>query len=338
VYATPSLIDNPADYLPAGTSYARVIERTETYASREDVHQENPSERHGHPDANVYVTVLERDVIDGEPYYRVSWNWGEPVRWIAKSALSFDLPLSRLRGIELARYQDKHLAMTYVDSAPVLTAPVGMGEAELVATLERYHYMTVERETHVSPVVLSEVDLSKKQLDPTWQLIGTWYKIGPEQWLHSAYVRNLIPSDRPEPVAEDERWIEISLDEQSLIAHEGDTPVFGTLTSTGRRGRETVTGLFRPWYQLRWSPLRGRSFGLAYDLAAVPYVVYFEEAYAWHGTYWHDRFGTRQSAGCVNLSPFDAEWLFEWAEPPHPPGELALRPDDDNPGTWVYVH
>jgi lipoprotein-anchoring transpeptidase ErfK/SrfK len=31
---------------------------------------------------------------------------------------------------------------------------------------------------------------------------------------------------------------------------------------------------------------------------------------------WHDRFGVPTSHGCVNLSPADAEWLFDFTRTP----------------------
>jgi lipoprotein-anchoring transpeptidase ErfK/SrfK len=56
----------------------------------------------------------------------------------------------------------------------------------------------------------------------------------------------------------------------------------------------------------------------AYDHRDVPWVAYFSEGYALHAAYWHDDFGTPKSHGCVNLSPADARWLFQWTEPPVP--------------------
>ncbi|MCS6911273.1 MAG: L,D-transpeptidase, partial [Anaerolineales bacterium] len=32
-----------------------------------------------------------------------------------------------------------------------------------------------------------------------------------------------------------------------------------------------------------------------------------------HGQYWHDGLGYKRSHGCVNLSPLDARWLYNWA-------------------------
>jgi lipoprotein-anchoring transpeptidase ErfK/SrfK len=60
----------------------------------------------------------------------------------------------------------------------------------------------------------------------------------------------------------------------------------------------------------------------AYYLEDVPWTMYFDEARALHGAYWHNGYGYPRSHGCVNLSPGDARWLYEWAEL----------------GDWVYVH
>jgi lipoprotein-anchoring transpeptidase ErfK/SrfK len=54
----------------------------------------------------------------------------------------------------------------------------------------------------------------------------------------------------------------------------------------------------------------------------VPWALYFNQAVSFHAAYWHNDFGYHHSHGCVNLSPLDARWLWEWA------------PDD----LWVWVH
>jgi lipoprotein-anchoring transpeptidase ErfK/SrfK len=56
----------------------------------------------------------------------------------------------------------------------------------------------------------------------------------------------------------------------------------------------------------------GRLLGYDYYLENVPYVMYFYQDYALHGTYWHNNFGTPMSHGCVNLPTADAGWLFNW--------------------------
>ena len=55
-----------------------------------------------------------------------------------------------------------------------------------------------------------------------------------------------------------------------------------------------------------------------YELPGVPWTCFFHEAgYAFHGTYWHDNFGTPMSRGCVNMRIDEAKWLFRWVRPLH---------------------
>ena len=64
-----------------------------------------------------------------------------------------------------------------------------------------------------------------------------------------------------------------------------------------------------------------------YEVSEVPWATRFRSGLYFHAAYWHDRFGTPQSHGCVNLSPTDAKWVYEWSEPTMPPGwnELEVR-------------
>ena len=54
-----------------------------------------------------------------------------------------------------------------------------------------------------------------------------------------------------------ERWVDVELGSQILVAHEGITPVFATLVSTGRpwRGHETPRGEFRVWIKMATSTM-----------------------------------------------------------------------------------
>ena len=114
-------------------------------------------------------------------------------------------------------------------------------------------------------------------------------------------------------VAAGERWIHVNLSTQTLVAFEGDTPVFETLVSSGLPQWPTVTGLYRTYMKYESQTMNGYLLGYDYYLPDVPYVMYFYEDYAIHGTYWHNSFGTPMSHGCVNVSTPDAGWLFNWA-------------------------
>lgn len=106
-----------------------------------------------------------------------------------------------------------------------------------------------------------------------------------------------------------ERWIDVNLSEQRVYAYEGDVVVNSFIVSTGVAQTPTVTGNYRIWAKVRVQDMSGPG----YYLRDVPYVMFFYEDYALHGTYWHNNFGTPMSRGCVNLKVDDAAWLFSWA-------------------------
>jgi lipoprotein-anchoring transpeptidase ErfK/SrfK len=110
-----------------------------------------------------------------------------------------------------------------------------------------------------------------------------------------------------------EKWIDVNLTNQTVIAYEGQIPVFRALASTGIWKYPTIAGTFNIYVKYEKTRMTGGSGVDAYDLLDVPYVMYFHGGYGLHGTYWHNNFGTPMSHGCVNLSIRDAEWLFNWA-------------------------
>jgi lipoprotein-anchoring transpeptidase ErfK/SrfK len=107
-----------------------------------------------------------------------------------------------------------------------------------------------------------------------------------------------------------ERWIDVDLSNQRLVAYEGDSPVYQVIVSTGLPGTPTVTGQYRIYVKY---PAQTMS-GPGYYLPDVPYVMYFYLGYGIHGTYWHNNFGQPMSHGCVNAPTPDAQWLYNWAE------------------------
>lgn len=154
-------------------------------------------------------------------------------------------------------------------------------------------------------------------------------------------------SPRPDEVGAGEKWIDVDLTHQTLVAYEGDTPVFATLVSTGRiedpddpaQNHATPSGTFRITSKHLAGMMDGdNAIDGPYSIEDVPYVMYFELAYAFHTAFWHNRFGRTKSHGCVNMSPRDARHLFGWADPPLPEGWHGAYPTEETPGTWVHVH
>lgn len=142
-----------------------------------------------------------------------------------------------------------------------------------------------------------------------------------------------------------ERWVEVDLSEQKLFAWEGEKKFLETLVSTGLPWYPTPKGEFRIWTKFHHTKMEGGSGRHYYYLPNVPYVMFFENSkvagykgYSLHGTYWHDDFGTPRSHGCVNLPTPIAEKLFYWTTPDVPDGKLAMRANNDNPGTRIVIH
>jgi hypothetical protein len=159
-----------------------------------------------------------------------------------------------------------------------------------------------------------------------------WYMIGPNQWVEQRFVAKFFRIDRPEGVAPDARWVAVDLYEQTLVAYEGDTPVFATVISTGLPTTETNEGLFDIWASLPADGMSGATGAPnAYAVESVPWVMYFDDGISLHGTYWHDLFGYRQSRGCVNLTVSDARWMYGWVHN----GNFNSM---ENANVQVYVH
>lgn len=119
------------------------------------------------------------------------------------------------------------------------------------------------------------------------------------------------PPPAAEPVAPSgPRRIVVDLSDQLLTAFQGDVPLRTFVVSTGSPWTPTPTGTYAIYARL---PLQDM-FGPGYALDDVPDVQYFTGAYAIHGAYWHNEFGRPMTHGCVNMLPWDARWLWDWAD------------------------
>ncbi|HRN50237.1 MAG TPA: L,D-transpeptidase family protein [Anaerolineales bacterium] len=113
----------------------------------------------------------------------------------------------------------------------------------------------------------------------------------------------------PRGVGPNERWIDVNLTNQTLEAYEGSVLIRSFVISSGRPATPTVTGTFKIWIKVRIQDMSGPG----YYIRDVPWVMYFYGDYGIHGTWWHNNFGTPMSAGCVNMTTEDAQWMFNWA-------------------------
>jgi lipoprotein-anchoring transpeptidase ErfK/SrfK len=169
-----------------------------------------------------------------------------------------------------------------------------------------------------------------------------WYEITDERLRVSYAVPakhiRMVQPDELTPISPnihpDEKHLQVAIEEQTVTAYEGDNIVFQTAASTGvhtdgptTNGIPTDTPIGR-FHIGNKMPSRHMGDGTnssdiyAYELPGVPWNMFFvSTGVAFHGAYWHNNFGYRMSAGCVNLRPEDAKWLFRWTTPVMEPGE-----------------
>jgi hypothetical protein len=135
------------------------------------------------------------------------------------------------------------------------------------------------------------------------------------------------------------KWVLVDLSQQTLTAYEGETAVYATLISGGKNHKDSQThaGLYQVEHKMAYSDMHGEPDD-PYDVDRVPYTLYFNKDEALHGTYWHNRFGSPASHGCINLALADARWLFDWAPPQLPESWHTIDPRAAGRGSlWVFV-
>lgn len=255
------------------------------------------------PNGNIIRTVGEGltlvsylGVLDG--WVQVRANEWVPI----DETRTYDV--SAFSGVEISAPLARPFAWILVPSHP--SSSPGGPENEAYPKLERYDL----------------VNIYGIEIVDGWE----WYLVGPDQWIQQIRVAKVKPVQRPAEVGANEQWLAVDLFEQTLVAYIGDRMVYATLVSTGLPQWSTYEGLFRIYQRWQNGPMSGAAgwLGDAYYIENIANIMYFDNDIALHAAYWHDKFGYRQSRGCVNLSLMDAHWIYEWT-----------REDED---TWVYVY
>lgn len=124
----------------------------------------------------------------------------------------------------------------------------------------------------------------------------------------------LIPRHAQAQIYTTDKLITVDTGKQRLYAWEGGQIQKEFPVSTGMRYTPTVKGNFKIWLKNEKQNMKGSYPPYEpYFLKDVPYVMFFKGDYAIHGTYWHNKFGSRASHGCVNMRVDDAKWVYDWA-------------------------
>lgn len=114
----------------------------------------------------------------------------------------------------------------------------------------------------------------------------------------------------PAPPTQEGKAISVDISKQIAYAWlDGELQYFAKVSS-GKGGHKTPTGNFKVYGKSRDQKMSGADFYLPH----IPFILWYNGDYSFHGTYWHNNFGTPMSHGCSNLSVQDAKWFFEFAE------------------------
>ena len=246
-----------------------------------------------------YVSIYNQAKVKGEWYYLIAenlWMPGEQAEYVGS--------VSGFQGLKFERTPETGFGWVLYE-VESRTGPGGEESRPTGKVYSRYH-----------PLQVYEVQDGGEV---------SWLLIGPGEWIPANKTAWQDPQPEIPRGVEGSRWISINLAQQILSVYEEGELVYATLTATGVEGFWTRPGSFRIKSKLETETMRG-SFAADrsdyYYLEDVPWTMYFDQSRALHGAYWHDNFGTPQSKGCVNLSPGDSHFLFQWAEE----------------GDWVHVY
>lgn len=261
---------------------------------------------------------------------------------------------SSFRGVDLQRHK---LPLTFIRKEP--RQKWRLAGRAVVPAAER-----VELRDGDDPWVEVKGPGKLERLDETWSRLSWVGLTGRSRWqrgkrfLETREAGTWIAYEDATPVVPraprgfeldaGEKWIDVSIYRGTLVAYEGERPVFATLISPGLNGYQrkkgpkkknsTPSGTFRIEWKHRSTTMTPDPEKLSYYLTDVPYTQFFHMPFALHAAYWHDRFGEPKSGGCVNLSLKDARWLFDWTEPSVPEGWYGVRSGGSRgEGTWVRV-
>jgi len=270
------------------------------------------------------VAIVEQRPLGGEYYGRTNRGL-----WVPMRDLGAARPI-RFRGVRIG---DQHLQ---TPKGTIAFAWIYVDRAQLYARRGSWFVPTAKTKARFEQVAFLER-----------QTVGSrsYVRIDETNWIAAKSIRHptiATPPANP-PMAPRQRWIDIELASQTLVAYEGSKPVYATLISTGKRRRgplATPKGTHRIWVKLLTSVMDNLENEWAsryYRIEDVPYVQYFAKGVGLHAAFWHRSFGRVRSHGCVNLTPLDAYWLFWWTGPHLPAGWTAVLPTSHDQGTVVRV-
>jgi len=240
------------------------------------------------PKNPAYVAILDNQSVDGKSFAEL-----ESGKWMDAADLQFVSP-SIFAGILLNQPVDFRFGWVLRDTESIDAAD---------APVHLYSRYEVIREV------------------PSRIQRPGYISVGDDEWLPEDALA-LTDARVPQEAGRYQcRFIHVDLAQQILRAYDDCLLVFATLVSTGANPAWTPPGWFYVNHKDEDAYLNSPQDTIStYYLESVPYFMSYYGDLGLHGVYWHNDFGTPVSHGCINLSPADSRWLYEWAGI----GELVL--------------
>jgi hypothetical protein len=165
------------------------------------------------------------------------------------------------------------------------------------------------------------------------------------EWFRSLDLMVVVKRHKfPEFVKAGQKWLDVSIANQTLTAYEGTKPIFATLISSGRdqlkdpqTSASTARGIFKVLSKHVTRARDSREVGGGFDVADAPWVMEFEPGFALTGMYWGEGVGEAQGFHDIGLSPIDAHRIWIWADPQLPDGWHGVYEGIGGGTTFVNV-
>ncbi len=233
------------------------------------------------PNYPAYIAYSSSETRDGRTFYYDPVKYG----WLDGADLQALTP-STFAGVELTRDVTFRFGWVLADTQSVNAAGTP------IQSFSRYE---VVREV---PAVTENPG---------------YIAIGADEWLGEDKVALVDPRVPPDAGANTCRFLYVNLAAQTLTVYDNCKLIFATLVSSGANSW-TFEGRFSIQFKVPLSTIIPPPTSTSdYYIEGVPYFMTYAQNFGFHGAYWHDNFGTAASHGCINLSPTDAKWLYDWA-------------------------
>jgi len=208
-----------ASRLPQRYAFIR-FDGTRAYAHPSDYFRNDYTEALG---KGFGIVVTGEQVYEGVEFIRTRRHL-----WIERGSVHF-VDGSAFLGVKLQSGQPLDLAWASLRPVKVHERPQG----RVIKRLSRHSVVHIEATK------------------------GAWAKLAGGGWVRTTELARTKRMAPPEGVGPTDRWIDIDIEQQVLVAYEGTTPMFATLVSTGKNTKqsETPLGTFQIWVKLAYSDM-----------------------------------------------------------------------------------